>query len=876
MSDSDDQDKTRIQRRQRPVPPRKTSAAEVLQAKATSRNDLDKGQDSARPRDAHGDATVFSTENKPQKKPPVAKPVRAAQRLKEQLRDGGATKSQAPPGSPLAAASTKNLQAHDVLKGRFILERVLGAGGMGVVYKAKDLLKVEAKDRDPYVAIKVLGEEFKSHPEAFIALQRESRKTQRIAHPNIVNVHDFDKDKDTVFMTMEYLEGTPLDKLIKKYRNTGLPLADIWQILAGVCSALAYAHEQNIIHSDLKPGNIFVTNMTIAKVFDFGIARAVAKAEQVDASEGDKTVFDAGNLGALTPAYASLEMLEGDPPDVRDDIYALGCIAYELFTGEHPYQRKNAKEAKRAGMKPARIEEITKSQWRVIEQALSFDRVNRVPTVKEFWASLTKKYSRPYMLWTTMMLIMVIAGAVVYDRVYRDLSANGPQLSEADFRFELENKIRLELIQETLGKLLDKPIFDNRWESAVWQQMQNYAQLVGREDDRVLQVRQQVYQLYLAQVAKDIDGREFELAKLHIDNGRRYGGEQSEFDRLAKAIDVAIAAERKLRDVEAQQQETLRKQQLAAQQQQAEEVRKRKEYEQALANINEQLKCNALLDMGDFAIAVNKLRSINYTYYKREEPIIVSGLAECIKTLGRNFPDRAQRSLTEALTLFEGNTALRNVHLVKKDSCGVALAGLGARGRRTLCEDDLGSGNRGPDLVVIPGRGNIKPFAMGKFEVSIDEFNQFCISTRACDINPASIPSLPVTNVSLPLVQDYIKWLSKESGKHYRLPTVDEWYLAALAKNQGLDSNRNCFLDSRGLQKGGALISTSIGQQNGWGLVNYVGNASEMATAGPAELRVLGGSYKTDMDECDLNWKRNSDGKGDAETGFRVVRELSK
>jgi len=110
-----------------------------------------------------------------------------------------------------------------LLKNRFIFEKVLGAGGMGVVYKAKDLLKVEAQDRDPYVAIKVLSDEFKTHPEAFIALQRESRKTQRIAHPNIVNVHDFDRDGDNVFMTMEYLEGKPLDKLISDYKSTGLP-----------------------------------------------------------------------------------------------------------------------------------------------------------------------------------------------------------------------------------------------------------------------------------------------------------------------------------------------------------------------------------------------------------------------------------------------------------------------------------------------------------------------------------------------------------------------------------------------------------------------------------------------------------------------------
>ena len=246
MTDSNDNDKTRIQARQ----PRSTARP---------------GSGQPTPPAKDGGATVVSGK--------VRAPAPA-----ERVSENDVTVS-LPPGSSAAAPTSKVVQSHEVLKNRFILERVLGAGGMGVVYRAKDLLKVEAKDRDPYVAIKVLGEEFKSHPEAFIALQRESRKTQRIAHPNIVNVYDFDKDGDTVFMTMEYLEGTPLDKLIKKYRSTGLPVADSMQILEGICAALAYAHGQNIIHSDLKPGNIFVTNQNLAKVFDFGIARAVAKAE---------------------------------------------------------------------------------------------------------------------------------------------------------------------------------------------------------------------------------------------------------------------------------------------------------------------------------------------------------------------------------------------------------------------------------------------------------------------------------------------------------------------------------------------------------------------------------------------------------------------
>lgn len=924
MSDSDDQDKTRIKPRQKLAPesngqavggvkpqskpaapatktvegkPVKVAPVKAAPARATPAQAMPARATPAQVTPAKAvpakatppqvvpldeveipaDTTVFSAKVRSQLAIGAAE-AKVAARIANKPRGGDETLS-LPGNEPVKTkvASALNLQAHDVLKGRFILERVLGAGGMGVVYKAKDLLKVEAKDRDPYVAIKVLGEEFKSHPEAFIALQRESRKTQRIAHPNIVNVHDFDKDRDTVFMTMEFLEGTPLDKLIKKYRNTSLPLTDVWQILDGICSALAYAHEQNIIHSDLKPGNIFVTNMTIAKVFDFGIARAVAKAEQGDFPDSeDKTVFDAGNLGALTPAYASLEMLEGDPPDVRDDIYALGCITYELFTGEHPYKRKNAKEAKRLGMKPSRIEDITKHQWRVIEQALAFDREDRIGSVKEFWTALTKKYSRPYMLWTTLLLVAIIGGAVIYDQFYRKTAQQQPQMSEEAFRSELEYKIRLELIQENIAKLLETPTFDTRWESALWQQLQNLIQIVTPHDARVVQIQAQAAELYVRQVTKEIESKLYAQAKKHVENGRRYSADQAEFDRLLTAIEVNIAAEAKLQLATEQQQRMAEEKARAENQKKAEEAHKREEYELALANIKEQLQCNILLDMNDFTIALNKLRSINLGYYKVAEGKIIDGLAACINKIGRNFPDRARSARSVALTLFPGNTQLRNIEIADKDSCSISLAGLGARGRKSVCQDNLAGGSKGPELVVIPARGNIKSFALGKYEVSVAEFNTFCQTARVCDPLSVDNTSLPATDISYQMVQEYLAWLSKETGNKYRLPSVEEWTLAAVAKGRGLDSNRNCFLDSRGLQKGGALISAEIGQQNGWGLINYVGNAQEFATAGGGKLMVLGGSYKTDMGACDIDLKSTSKGNADPETGFRILRELTK
>ena len=121
----------------------------------------------------------------------------------------------------------QNLANKKVLKSRFVLDELLGVGGMGMVYKAKDLRKVEAQDRNPFLAIKVLNNDFREHPDAFIALQRESAKSQTLSHPNIVSIFDFDKDGDLPFMTMELLLGEELAAMLKRYPE-GLPRGAAW------------------------------------------------------------------------------------------------------------------------------------------------------------------------------------------------------------------------------------------------------------------------------------------------------------------------------------------------------------------------------------------------------------------------------------------------------------------------------------------------------------------------------------------------------------------------------------------------------------------------------------------------------------------------
>lgn len=272
----------------------------------------------------------------------------------------------------------------DTLNGRFVLEECLGVGGMGTVYKALDLRKLEASDRKPYIAIKVLNMQFSGHPKSLIALQREARKAQQLAHRNIVTVYDFDRDGPTVFLTMEYLQGKSLNLVLRAPDFNGLPYIKAMPIIVGMGSALSYAHERGFVHCDFKPANVFLTDRGEVKVIDFGIARGF----QQPTDETDQTVFDPGSLGGMTPAYASPEMFEHREPDPRDDIYALACVSYELLTGKHPFNRVSATEARAKNLKPEPPKALSRGQWKALRQALSLDRATRTPTVMRFLAGL--------------------------------------------------------------------------------------------------------------------------------------------------------------------------------------------------------------------------------------------------------------------------------------------------------------------------------------------------------------------------------------------------------------------------------------------------------------------------------------------------------
>jgi serine/threonine protein kinase len=330
-----------------------------------------------------------------------------------------------------AYADGISFKVGDRLKDRFRLEKMLGQGGMGAVFLAVDERKIEARHHDPYVAIKLISGKFSQDPIAYIALQRETDKSQKLAHPNIITVYDFDRDGDVFFMTMEALKGQTLDVFIKdETRSRKQAIAYINALSQG----LAYAHQRNIMHSDVKPQNVFVTEEGLLKVLDFGIARALASVEGAVPDEIDEVV-------GLTPAYASCDMFEGAPPDPADDVYAIGVIAYELFTGKHPFDRKKATVARDTGMQAKRIKGIPLYQWKAIAKALSFERATRWQNAEQFDRKFSGTGRRTRHLSLALLTVVLVFGA--YLSFYTPEA--GPEIPFEQLSPEIQQKVLINL-----------------------------------------------------------------------------------------------------------------------------------------------------------------------------------------------------------------------------------------------------------------------------------------------------------------------------------------------------------------------------------------------------------------------------------------------
>ena len=221
----------------------------------------------------------------------------------------------------LAMAGTQVITPGSTIGNRYQVTGVLGVGGMGVVYKAQDRELGEA------VAIKTLKPDMlASDGSALERFKSEIRLARRISHRNVVRTHDLGEMNGLYYITMEFVEGTSLKDLIRARGR--LPASAVLPIAKQLCRALEVAHDEGVIHRDIKPQNMVVQGDGVLKVMDFGIARLASRAPDAGHTQAGMVVG--------TPEYMAPEQLLGDEIDARADLYATGCVLYECLTGDVP------------------------------------------------------------------------------------------------------------------------------------------------------------------------------------------------------------------------------------------------------------------------------------------------------------------------------------------------------------------------------------------------------------------------------------------------------------------------------------------------------------------------------------------------------------
>ncbi|MDH5500986.1 MAG: serine/threonine protein kinase, partial [Gammaproteobacteria bacterium] len=285
-------------------------------------------------------------------------------------------------------SADSRVQVGSVLRDRYLLQQKISGGSMGVVYKAMDRRLAEAGTGDHWVAIKVLSPKLAENGQALRALQQEAAKGRCLVHPNIVRFIDLDRDDDLYFLVMEWLDGRTLADILDSKDASSIDCKSAFRITSQVGEALEYAHSRGIVHADIKPGNIMIMPNGDAKLFDFGVARV-----RQQQAEGQ---FDPGVLGAITPAYSSMQVLTGENPVAADDVFSLSCLLYRLIAGYRVFGPRNAAEASQEGMKPQRLKALNDSQWRAVKKGLSYSRVTRFNSVREFLNALNENPYEPF------------------------------------------------------------------------------------------------------------------------------------------------------------------------------------------------------------------------------------------------------------------------------------------------------------------------------------------------------------------------------------------------------------------------------------------------------------------------------------------------
>jgi tetratricopeptide (TPR) repeat protein/predicted Ser/Thr protein kinase len=302
---------------------------------------------------------------------------------------------------PEASRGPQLLQPQRILGERYQILELLGQGGMGAVYKARDL------EVNQLVALKVIRPELASNPAIIERFKRELILARQVTHKNVIRIYDLAEAEGVKFITMEYIGGESLTHVLEKRGK--LPAQEAAEMMEKVCLALEAAHSEGVVHRDLKPGNIMLDNQGRVLVMDFGLARSV---ELPESESGNNTLDElraATHVDAYrsvpgslvgTPHYMSPEQARREPVDARSDLYAVGLIFYELVIGQRPFPSDDPVTTllKRTQENPKSLVEIDPTTPRplsnIVGKCLERDRRARYQTARDILNDL-EKWLRP-------------------------------------------------------------------------------------------------------------------------------------------------------------------------------------------------------------------------------------------------------------------------------------------------------------------------------------------------------------------------------------------------------------------------------------------------------------------------------------------------
>jgi eukaryotic-like serine/threonine-protein kinase len=315
--------------------------------------------------------------------------------------------------------------------GHYQLTGQIGKGGMGEVFQAKD----QKLGRD--VAIKVLPEEFARHTDRIARFKREAKVLASLNHPNIATIHGLEEYGGTNFLVLELVEGQTLADRIK---NGAIPVEEALKLALQIAEALEAAHEKGVIHRDLKPANIKITPDGKVKVLDFGLAKAYAEEQAEVNLSNSPTLSDAATRQGVilgTTAYMSPEQARGKAVDRRADIWAFGCVLYEMLTGSAAFPGQDVTEilASVIRAEPEWNRLPAKLHWRlreVLERCLRKDTKDRYHDISDVRIDIQKVLADPggmlqpastiqsgkrgTLLWVAaLVLTAIVAGLVIWN-----------------------------------------------------------------------------------------------------------------------------------------------------------------------------------------------------------------------------------------------------------------------------------------------------------------------------------------------------------------------------------------------------------------------------------------------------------------------------